>query len=419
MKKIIVFIPDTVDSLEFLEAAKIFQLPLLLLIKEKWFAEPQSLPWDYLVIKNFEDMENVSANIQEFLSKKPSLKIWNCIAFSESNIELMGYLNTYFGTEGLSQGQAELFRDKYQMKLQAKALGMPTPLFAPYKERGAFYKNLQKICHSKQKQFAFLVKPRKAWACQGIEKFFSIEEAEKHMLTLEAPEEYLFEEFLEADLFHVGGLVIQGQVVLSIVVKYDIPPFESGRSASEHSIIHTIDQSSKEASGLKCAHDILVNGFGLKEGFTFIELFKEPNGQILLCEVAARHPALGTPKLYEAVTRKNFFKEYAHALSVRILGEAPMYQPLVSSSSVYAGLISFAALPGKLIEVDSIERFNQAEIIYKSQPKGLLGTIFKEISFRNTIGQIFIKTETESHCQSLLQTYCREFSYKTIAVEKS
>ncbi|MGL5264413.1 MAG: ATP-grasp domain-containing protein [Candidatus Rhabdochlamydia sp.] len=419
MRKIIVFIPDTVDSFEFLEAAETFQLPLLLLIKEKWLKKLQSFPWDYLIIKDFKDMENIALSIQEFLSKKSSEnKVWDCIAFSESNIELMGYLNTCFITEGLNKNQAELFRDKYLMKVKAKSLGLSTPLFASYKERSAFYKELQKICHSKQKQFAFLIKPRKGWACQGIEKFFSIEEAEKYTLTLESPEDYLFEEFLEADLFHVGGLVTHGRTVLSVVMKYAPPPFELGRSSPEHAAIYTINQNSEEAICLKNTHDVLVKGFGLKEGFTFIEFFKELNGQISLCEAAARHSALSVPKLYEIVTKKNFFKEYARALSIRLTGAMPVYYPLIKESCIYAGFIHFAALPGKLIKVDSIDRFNHAEIVHKSQPNNLLGMIFKDFSFKNTIGQIFIKTKTESHCQNLLQTYCREFKYQTIPPEE-
>lgn len=420
MRKIIVFIPDTIGSFEFLEAAKIFHLPLLLLIKEKWLKELQPLSWDYLIINDFKNMKNVALSIQAFLSKKSSEnKVWDCIAFSESNIELIGYLNTYFVTEGLNQNQAELFRDKYLMKLKAKSLGLSTPLFAPYKERNAFFQELQKVCHSKQKQFAFLIKPRKGWACQGIEKFFSIEEAEKYTQTLESPNDYLFEEFLEADLFHVGGLVTHGKTVLSVVIKYDPPPFELGRSRPEHSAVYTINQNSEEAFYLKNTHDTLVKGFGLKEGFTFMEFFKESNGLVSLCEAAARHSALSVPKLYEIVTKKNFFKEYARALSIRLAGAMPVYYPLRKKTCIYAGFIHFAALPGKLIKVDSIDRFNQPEIVYKSQPNDLSGLIFKDFSFKNTIGQIFIKTKTESHCQSLLQTYCREFKYQTTPLEET
>ena len=417
-KNLIICIPDTLDSFEFLEAALKYQLPLILLIKEKWLNKIQTFPWPYLIIEDFEDMEKVSISLHNFLLyEMKEREIINCIAFSEGNVELVGYLNTYFKTEGLNKNQAALFRDKYLMKLKAKELGVPTPLFARVQDKDNFYSELKKVCSDKSKPFSFLIKPRKSWACQGIERFYSIEEAERHFEKLENQEEYLLEEYLEAEMFHVGGLIDCGRTILSAIVKHDASLFEMGRSAPEHLILHTIDQNSLLSHQLKKAHDIITAGFHLKEGMTFIEFFKErESGELLLCEAAVRHPALHVPKLYEIVTGKNFFKEYANILSKKPTEERTPPSP--KQESCYAGIISFASLPGRLIKVDSIDRFKASEIVYTSQPENLIGMDFKTISFKNTIGQIIIKTDTENRCQELLQTYCVDFQYQTEPLTK-
>jgi hypothetical protein len=409
MNNWIVCIPDTLDSFEFLHAARKYQLKLLLVIKEKWLKDVQSFPWEHLIVKDFGNQESIAESIKAFFDQKPGSKIVDCLVFAESNIELMGYLNSFFHTNGLTRDQALLFRDKYTMKVRAQQLGIPAPLFARLQDRSHFYDELKKICEQKKKPLCFLIKPRKSWACRGIQKFSSIDLAEREVSQLENVDDFLIEEYLDAEMFHIGGIIQDKKAICSVVVKHDASLFEMGRSLPEHMILHTIDQNSEDALRIKEAHDRIVAGFGYQNGISFFEFFKEiSSGQIYLCETAARHPALHVPKMYEIVSGKNYFDEWARILSGQIECGAS------KCCSSFAGIISFAALPGTIAEVDSLDRFNDPEIIYKQQPSNLIGTVFQSISFRNTIGQIIIRTKTESRCMDLLQSYCQGFKYRVV-----
>lgn len=410
MKPYIVCIPDTQDSYEFLKAAQKYSLPLILLIKKKWAESIEAFPWDSLIIDNLDDHEDVKKAVEDFLSQKyPHSRIVRFIAFGEANIELIGLLNSTFMTDGLKSTQAALFRDKYLMKLKAQSLGIPVPLFSTIAERADFYAALK----HPSTPFKILIKPKRAWGCQGIVTFSSPEEADRYIEQLESPDEYILEEYLEASMYHVGGLVNQGKTVLSVVIKHGASLFEMGRSVKEHLILHTIDQHSKTARTFKSIHDHICEGFELKQGLTFIEFFKEhSSGNILLCEAAARHPALHVPKLYEIVTEKNIFDAYAQILSNELKGENSSLE--IKPNQDFAGLVSFAALPGKLVAVDSLDKFSEDQIVYKQQSHNLLNTVFKDISFKNTIGQIMIRTCSEKECVESLNAYSANFYYRTV-----
>ncbi len=413
MKNWIICIPDTLDSFEFLQAAHKYQLRLLLVIKEKWLKDIRSFPWEYLIVDDFEDKKAVALAVEAFLKKKEDARVVECLAFAESNIELMGYLNSFFHTKGLSEEQAQLFRDKYLMKVRAQQLGIATPLFARLQDRMVFYDELKSICHEKKKTFAFLIKPKKSWACRGIQKFSSIDLAEKQIEQLKNVDDYLMEEYLDAEMFHIGGIVRQGRTSHSVIVKHDASLFEMGRLAPEHMILHTIDQNCEDARRIREAHDQIVAAFGYLNGITFFEFFKEVgSGRICLCETAARHPALHVPKMYEIVSGTNYFDEWALILSGSKKKEALAGDRC--ANPVFAGIISFASLPGTIQTVDSLDRFNEPEIVYKNQPPNLIGTVFQDINFRNTIGQIIVQTKTESSCINLLQYYCHEFRYHVV-----
>jgi hypothetical protein len=406
----IVCIPDTQDSQEFLRAAEKYTLPLLLLVKESWMKSVKNYTWDSLLVEDFNQKENIRNLIQSYLSKH-NAKLFTCIAFGEGNIELIGYLNTTFRIEGLNHVQAILFRDKYEMKQKAQDLGLPVPLFSTCYDRKRLYQQLTK----ENKTFKILIKPKKAWGCQGIVAFDSQDEVERYLKHLKNWDDYLLEEYLVAEMYHVGGLINQGETIHSVVVKHGASLFEMGRSSPEHLILHTIDQQSTEAKELKKYHDRIVKEFGLTYGLTFIEFFRETStGKILLCEAAARHPALHVPKLYEIVAGFNYFEAYAELLSCWIQRKNYCLS-IPKMCNPYAGIISFAALPGKLTYVDSLERFNEEEIVYKNQPADLINKHFETISFKNTIGQIIIQTESEKRCLDLLREYCTNFKYQTVA----
>lgn len=410
-------IPDSKESVLFLEEASKIQLPLIILTKKKWFHHFEFK--NILGIVYFEDHDNYSEifkkTLQFLQNYNPKIKIFDVLAFGEAQVELMAYLNTQFSTDGLKIQQSLLFRDKYVMKKKAAELSIPTPFFAccsNVDERTEFYKKTIASCQRKNVPFAVLIKPKKSWACQGMKKATSIEIAEEHIATLPNPQDFMIEEYLYADMYHISGLHSQKEIVLTAVVKHLNSAFESGRSVSEHSILHTIDQKGEIARMLQYYHNIISKEFGIINGLTFIEFFYEKQTKkIYFCEAAARHIALFIPTIYEISTGYHILRSFAHICKKRLYSQEPLLLPL-KEDLPYAGVIIFAALPGKLTQIDSLDKFQDPEIVLKREIPNILGKEFPHISFANMIGQIFVKTNSENHCVNLLCSYAKNFSYQ-------
>ncbi len=393
---IIACIPDTTESFQFLNACVELGLPLLLLVKSKWLDSIREYPWQYLLIEDFSSEKEIIEKVTPCNQENTFIEF---ISFGEAQVELTAKLNNYFNTKGLGVEAAALFRDKYLMKSKAEELGIAVPAYSNYEQRHQFYSNLDS---GKE----FLVKPRKAWGCQGIVKFSNMIEAEKHLDTLENPRDYMLEELAPQEMYHVGGLISDNKTLLTVVVKHDTPILDLGSDSATNMIIHTIDQNSDLAESLRVAHDKIARGFEITRGLTFMEFFCDPDGKIMLCEAAARHPALQTPKLYELITGRNFFYEYAHLLAK---GELSCKE--LSKIHKYAGLINFAALPGKIVSVDNLEDIDDPQISYRYQQPNLVGKKFDSWSFKNTIGRLIINANTEQDCINQLLNYNNTFKY--------
>lgn len=410
-KKTILCLPDIKASLSFIAKAYERQLNLILVLKEKWLESTDySGALGFVVVPDLTNSKQIITKVDAILERfEHRVNIDHVVAFAEQNIELVGLLTDYYEASGISSTQAQWFRDKYIMKQRAKEAGIKCPLFALWSnvdEKEHFYEELMLTCQRKNKPISIIVKPRKLWGSEGVNRFSSIEALEAHMQSCtEDPDNWLLEEYITGDVFHVDTVVKDGRAIFYVVEKYGLPLLDIANSHQNHFIDYTIDPASKIANELLKVHQDVVKAFGLGTGTTHIEFFVEADtGEVLLCEAAARPPGMDIPRLHEIAVGCNPFTVLVDALT------GSEFKNVITSNS-FAGVICFTPRPGKLVEVDSIEKFDDPEIVYKEQ-NVQCGTVFESITYVNELGRIYIKTESEERCISLLKKYAEKFNYQ-------
>lgn len=416
-KKTILCLPDIKASSPFIAKVYERQLNLILVLKEKWLEYVDCSGALGLIVvpditnsPEFTNSEEIITKVDAILERfETQINIDYVVAFAEQNIELLGFLTDHYRASGISSIQAQWFRDKYTMKQRAKEAGIKCPLFALWSnvdERKRFYKELLLMCQKKNKPISIILKPRKRWGAEGINRFSSIEALEAHMQSYaEGLDDWLLEEYISGDVFHVDTVVKDGRAILYLVEKYGVPLLDIANSQQSHFIDYTIDPASKIGNELLKVHQDVVKAFGLGTGMTHIEFFVEADtGEVILCEAAARPPGMDIPKLHEIAVERNDFSVFGDALT------DCEFKDVITSNS-FVGLICFTPRAGKLIEVDSLEKFDDPEIVYKEQ-NIQLGTVFRSTDYHNELGRIYIKTESEERCISLLKKYAEKFNYQ-------
>lgn len=410
-KKTILCIPDIKASWAFISRVYERQVNIILVLKQEWLEYINcSGALGFIVVTDLTNSKEIITKLNAILEGfETRVNIDHVVAFTEQNIEVVGILTDYYGASGISSIQAQLFRDKYIMKQRAKEAGVKCPLFALWSnvdQRRHFFEELLLVSSRKNKPISIVLKPRKLWGADGINLFSSIEALEAHMqICAENPDDWLLEEYIQGDVFHIDAVVKDGRTIFYLVEKYGVPLLDIVQSHQSHIIDYTIDPSSEIANKLLAAHETIVEAFGLQIGTTHFEFFVEADtGEVLLCEAAARPPGMDIPRLHEIAVGFNPFAVLADAFA------GSEFKDVMTSKS-FVGVICFTPPIGKLVEVDSIEKFDDPEIVHREQSVQL-GTVFQSVTYLNELGKIYVKAESEERCVSLLQKYADNFNYR-------
>lgn len=157
---------------------------------------------------------NVEWEIEKLYNQKPFQTI---IGLEETDIIRAGTIRERYGLVGQSEYSARAFRDKYLMKSIANQNGIPTPEF---QQLESIYDLFDFI---KKHNFPVIIKPVDGMSSRGItilKDNYSLENwLEKGQL-----EGFMVEKYdEESDIYHVDGIVINGEMFFCCSSKYIIP----------------------------------------------------------------------------------------------------------------------------------------------------------------------------------------------------
>ena len=251
------------------------------------------------------------------------------VALDDFDVETAAMLREYLHVPGMGETTGRGFRDKLAMRARARAAGIPCPDFVHVVNDAAIDEWTSRV------PAPWVLKPRSQAAAIGIRKIASAEELRQTLDALgDDRPEYLLEQFVPGDVFHVDSLVFDRRVVFAAASRYGTPPMAVAHEGGIF-VTRTLGENDAAAIALKEMNARLLGAFGLLRGVSHTEFIRAHDGQIYFLETSARVGGAYIVDVVEAATGVNLWREWA---TIEIAGEHGRYEPPPPRGQ-YAGIV--------------------------------------------------------------------------------
>jgi hypothetical protein len=299
-----------------------------------------------IAVKNYLNSGEVEARAYREYQKAPYQHL---IAIQEVDILRAGRLRTLLKLPGQSYESACAFRNKVLMKQILQKTNFRIPAF----------REVQNPCDImdfiKDHPFPILLKPNLGTGSQGVVVFHSQTDVftflkQSNALMVNQPVDLQIEEFIQGQMYHVNGLVHQGQVVACWPSIYPQPSIrmQQGKYASSYLLHH---ENPLVPQLNEYAHQVL-QALPTPENTAFhLEVFVTPDQEIVFCEIASRIGGKGVrlswKESFEIDLGKVFIETQAH-LAPKNFDKQRKLKPKMLSGEIW-----FPVLQGTLQSVAS------------------------------------------------------------------
>lgn len=301
----------------FLEAAKAAGARVFLLTIEKCLPEawPRGVIDGVFAVNNFHDRKAL-VNAVAYLFRTTNFD--RIVALDDFDVEVAAFLREHFrltGT-GLGETSARFFRDKLAMRTKAREIGVRIPDFCPLFHHADVTAFLARV------PGPWLIKPRSEASAAGIRKLHSAEEVWVKVHELgDEQSNFLLEQMVPGDLFHVDSLTQNGKVIFAEVNGYHRPLLDVYQGGGIYGT-RTMPRDHPDVAGLRAANAQVLEGFGLGQGASHTEFMKaHADGHYYFIETSARVGGANTADMVEAARGVNLWVEWAKLELARNGGE--------------------------------------------------------------------------------------------------
>jgi biotin carboxylase len=289
------------------------------------------------------------------------------VALDDFDVEIASMLREHLRVPGMGETTVRYFRDKLAMRMKAAEAGIRVPPFVHvlnYDRVRAFME---------QTAAPWLLKPRMMAGAIGIKKIHSADELWQAVEALgDAQSNYLLEQFVPGDVFHVDTIIYEREVLFSIASGYGRPPMEVSHQGGVFTT-RILERDTELASNLRKLNAGVMEAFGMVRGVSHTEFIWPHDGSgLYFLETSARVGGAHIVDLVEAATGINLWAEWA-ILEIAG-GKAPYAPPLARND--YAGL---------LVSLSKQERpdtsaYNDPEVAWRMDKPHHVGLIVKSPS---------------------------------------
>jgi hypothetical protein len=216
-----------------------------------------------------------------------------------------------------------------------------------------------------------VLKPRSQAAAIGIRKIAGVDELWQTLDALgdERPE-YLLEQFVPGDVFHVDSLVFDRRVVFASASRYGTPPMAVAHEGGIF-VTRTLSDADPDAAALKALNAKLLDAFGMRRGVSHTEFIvardAAPGGRHYFLETSARVGGAYIVDVVEAATGVNLWREWA---KIEIAGEHGAYGPPAPDDRCAGIVLSLARQ-----EWPDMTAYDDPEIVMKVKKRHHAGVI--------------------------------------------
>jgi biotin carboxylase len=205
---------------------------------------------------------------------------------------------------------------------------------------------------------------------------------------------FLLEQFIPGDIFHVDSVISERKVVFSAVHQYGKPPMQVMHEGGVFTT-RTVDRTSREHKDLTALNAQLAPDLGMARGVTHAEYIRaHEDGRFYFLEIAARVGGAFISDLVESATGVNLWREWARIEVADLRGE-PYVLPEFNEN--YAGSVLCLA---STAEPDT-SSFDAPEIVKRMKKHHHAGLI--------------VRSERASRVRELCDQYSSEFTRRFLA----
>jgi len=234
------------------------------------------------------------------------------VALDDFDVQTAAMLREYLHVPGMGETTARAFRDKLAMRSRARAAGIPCPEFVHVLNDIAITEWTSRVTPP------WVLKPRGQAAAIGIHMMASAGQLWEAIHALgDARADYVLEQFVAGDVFHVDSLVFNRTVVFAVASAYGSPPMTVAHEGGIF-VTRTLSAGDPLGGALKVANARVLDSFGLLHGVSHTEFIRGRDGQLYFLETSARVGGAFIVDVVEAATGVNLWREWA---KIEIAGE--------------------------------------------------------------------------------------------------
>lgn len=365
----IVCLASYFKGVEFLRELKRQGCRVVLVTKEKFRHED----WPFESLDEFIPLPNDSTP-EYFVYSVAQLarprKIHSVVALEEFDVLTAALVREHLRLPGMGSTTARHFRDKLAMRVEARDAGVKVPEFVHvlnYQELSEYMSRIPA---------PWVMKPRTDVSAIGIMKMNDSEQVWRTIDMLDARDRlsersnnYVLEQFVPGEVFHVDSLVENGEVLFAGIHRYGRPPMNVAHDGGVFTT-RTVEYGSDDHNALEAINRTLIKGLKLRRGATHAEFIKSAaTGEFYFLEIAARVGGAFIAETLEAASGINIWAEWAKIEIGR--GETPYVLP--ETRQEYGGVALCLAKE----EWPDTSQFNDPEIFYRVKKRFHVGFVVR------------------------------------------
>ena len=245
-------------------------------------------------------------------------RIDRIVALDDFDVELAASLREYLRVPGMGETTARGFRDKLAMRSRARAAGINCPEFIHVLNNQAIADWTARVPPP------WVIKPRSQAAAVGIRKVRTADELWPTIEALgDAHADYLLEQFVPGDVYHVDSIFFGRRPQFAAVSRYASPPMAVAHEGGIF-VTRTLPETHPAVPALREMNGRILDSFGLRQGVSHTEFIRSVGGDWHFLETSARVGGAFIVDVVEAATGVNLWREWA---KVEIAGEDGSYEP--------------------------------------------------------------------------------------------
>jgi biotin carboxylase len=283
------------------------------------------------------------------------------VALDDFDVELAAMLREYLQVPGLGQTGARGFRDKLAMRGRARDAGLRCPEFVHPVNYARLHEWTARVPPP------WVLKPRSQAAAIGIRRIGGEADLWPALeATGDERADYVLEQFVPGDVFHVDSLVFEGRVVFSSASRYGTPPMAVAHEGGIF-VTRTLPEGDDTVRALKAENARLLDAFGLSRGVSHTEFIRAADETIYFLETSARVGGAYIVDVVEAATGVNLWREWA---KIEIAGDAGTYAAPAPKGQ-HAGIVLSLARQ----EWPDTSRYTDPEIVMRVNKRHHAGLV--------------------------------------------